>query len=276
MAVFQRKENRTMELLSTVIGELGGSKRLENKDFDTRRMYGGASRRTHQPIRRQSRLAGRCEAVFWKSTKRQDVRQIVLAAKRYDVSHKEAGKRNGALGHVALEIIDYLANLVDYRTGRLEPSIDYLMRKLRRSRDAIVRGLKALRTHGFIDWLRRYVPTGNEGAGVQVQQTSNAYRLMMPKRAKELLGRYGRKVPCPDDFAHAQVQQAAQIEEWRDFLSFEEKARFDIEDDKLAESLARLGALMDKKRESAERTESQSKFSFNREKDEKDTPNGVT
>ncbi|HRM75333.1 MAG TPA: helix-turn-helix domain-containing protein, partial [Paracoccus sp. (in: a-proteobacteria)] len=61
--------------------------------------------------------------------------------------------------------MELFANLVDFRTGRLEPAIETLMRMLRRSRDAIVRALKALRSHGFLDWLRRYVPTGNEGRG---------------------------------------------------------------------------------------------------------------
>jgi hypothetical protein len=63
------------------------------------------------------------------------------------------------------------------------------MRKLRRSKDAVVRALQALRAHGFLDWLRRYVPTGQEGRGPQVKQTSNAYRLSMPARAMRLLGR---------------------------------------------------------------------------------------
>lgn len=49
------------------------------------------------------------------------------------------------------------------KTGQLDPSIETLMRKLKRSRDSIVRALNALRAHGFLDWLRRYVPTGSEG-----------------------------------------------------------------------------------------------------------------
>ena len=214
------------------------------------------------PIRRHSRLAGRCEGVFWRRTDRQEVRKIVLAARRYELATRQPGARRGALGFVALEVLELFGNLVNFKTGRLDPSIDYLMRTLRRSRDAIVRALAALRTHGFLDWLRRYVPTGSEGRGPQVQQTSNAYRLSLPARALRLLGRFGKPAPAPDDFSHAREQQAAMIEQHRASLSCAELPLFDIEDDALAQTLARLGALIDdrKERESAKRTESLSKF----------------
>src|SRR3712207_7937706 len=78
------------------------------------------------------------------------------------------------------------------------------MQKLRRSKSAIYDALHALKTHGFLDWLRRYEPTGREGRGPQVRQTSNAYRLSLPSRALRLLGFQGQPVPLPDDTAHAQ------------------------------------------------------------------------
>lgn len=215
-------------------------------------------------VRRHSFAKGR-EGVFWRSMKRQDAKQIVLAAKRYERQTKGRGQRNGALGHIALEILDYLSNLVDYHTGRLEPSLDTMMQRLNRSRDAIVRALKALRSHGFIDWLRRYVPTGEEGFGKpKYHQTSNAYRLLMPSAALKALGRYGTKAPIPDDFAQAQQEQAENLKVMEDSLSREEFAQHIIEDTGLAASLARLGASLDKKkREYAKQSESQSKINYN-------------
>ena len=228
-----------MELLSDIIGQTATKSQRE---------------RRHR-LRRHSRLAGR-EGTFWRGVKRQDARRIVLAARRYDVATKEFGKRSGALGSIAIEILDYMANLVDYRTGRLDPSIETLKRVLKRSRDAIVRGLKALRTHGFLDWLRRYVPTDNDGAGVQVQQTSNAYRMMMPKRALKLLGRYGQDAPAPDDDCHRRECAAQEIEEHRSSLSLAELPLFDMgANSPLAQSLAKLGSLI-QERESAKQTES--------------------
>ena len=76
---------------------------------------------------------------------------MVLAAKRYELAGRQAGRRRGPLGHVGLEVLELLANLVSYRSGRLEPAITYLMGKLKRSKDAVVRALAALREHGFLD-----------------------------------------------------------------------------------------------------------------------------
>lgn len=220
-------------------------------------------RRTNQPIRRHSRPAGRCEGVFWRPTNRRDVEQIKLAAKRYELATRQPGARNGALGFVALEVLDYLGNLVDFRTGRLDPSLDFLMAKLRRSRDAIVRALAALRDHGFLDWLRRFEPTGNEGRGPQVRQVSNAYRLSLPRRAAAMLGRFFKIPLAPDDFTHAHEIQKAEFETYRAGLSELERTRLDVDpDDGLGAALLRMAEnrALKKERESVRQAESQSSF----------------
>lgn len=205
--------------------------------------------RERTPIRRQSRQVGRCEAVFWGRTDRRTVQRILLAARRFELAGKLFGHRNGPLGHVAIEILELFANLVDFRTGRLDPAIDYMQRKLRRSRDAIVRALAALRLHGFLDWLRRFEPTENEGRGPQVRQVSNAYRLALPAAAALLLGGYGA-TPAPDDVLVATEARAAE------FKAHEQR---EFDDTPLGQSLARLKQSM-KQRESARRSESQSRF----------------
>lgn len=218
-------------------------------------------RRAPQPIRRHSRPAGRCEGVFWRPTSRRDVEQIKLAAKRYELATRQPGARNGALGFVALEVLEYLGNLVNFRTGRLDPSLDFLMTKLRRSRDAIVRALKALRVHGFLDWLRRFEPTGNEGRGPQVRQVSNAYRLSLPRRAAAMMGRFFQKPPAPDDHAHAQEIHAAEIKIYRAGLSELERTMMDVDpDDPLGAALLRLAQsrALKSERESAKQAVSQS------------------
>jgi len=123
------------------------------------------TRRAVDPVRRGSRRAGTCEAGFWGKTSRQDVQKILMAARRYELTHKQPGRRNGPLGGVALELLSLFANLVSFRTGRLEPSLNWICDKLRRSRDAVVRGLNALREHGFLEWLRRFEPTKHDGRG---------------------------------------------------------------------------------------------------------------
>src|SRR5690606_10900748 len=141
--------------------------------------------------------------------------------------------------------------------SRLEPSLDTIGGKVRRSRDAVVRALKALRAHGFLDWLRRYEPTGNEGRGPQVQQTSNAYRLSLPAKALRLLGRFGKAAPPPDDHIAAQAARTAELDAYRKALPLDELALFETGDNPLGQALARLARSM-KQRESAEQTESPS------------------
>lgn len=197
--------------------------------------------RDRQPVRRQSFRAGRCEGVFWRRTDRREVRRVVLAAKRYELTGRMTGRRNGPLGHVAIEVLDLLANLVNYRTGRLEPSVAWLMERLRRSKDAVVRALHALRAHGFLDWLRRYEPTGCEGRGPQVRQVSNAYRLVMPPRALPLLGVRNQDVPLPDDLAQEQKERSIEMAAMKANLPIEELAIVEIADGSLASLLAQLG-----------------------------------
>jgi len=209
------------------------------------------------PVRRHSHFKGRSEVRIWRPTNRQEVQKVLLAAERYELAERQKGERTGPLGSVAIEVLEYFVNLVDFRTGRLEPSIDTIMGKVRRSRDAVVRALKALRTHGFLDWLRRYEPTGNEGRGPQVQQASNAYRLSLPEKALRLLGRFGKAPPPPDDHVAAQAARAAELDAYRKALPLDELALFEADNNPLGQALAALGKSL-QERESAKQTESPS------------------
>ncbi len=193
-------------------------------------------------VRGGSHLAGSCEGAFWSRTDRQEVRRIVLAARRYDLAGRQAGRRNGPLGHVALEVLELLGNLVSYRTGRLEPALAYLTGKLRRSRDAVVRALAALRAHGFLDWLRRFEPIDVvEGPGPRVRQISNAYRLSLPRRAAQLLGHFMSAPPLPDDLVQEREDRAAYLAMHKAALPLSELPLAEVEDDRLARVLGELG-----------------------------------
>jgi DNA-binding transcriptional MocR family regulator len=147
---------------------------------------------------------------------------------------------------------------VSFKTGQLDPSVAFLMERLKRSRDAVVRALAALREHGFLDWLRRYEPTGQEGRGPQVRQVSNAYRLVLPPRAARLLGIHGQDVPLPDDLAHAQEVRRAEMEAHKAGLTLSELGAFVVDDDRLGQVLAQLGRCL-QERESGRQTESQAR-----------------
>ena len=129
-----------------------------------------------EPIRRHSRPRGRCEGVFWRPFNPKDIGRYLLAAERFERAGRQKGERSGPLGAVALEVLRELVRLIDYRTGRLEPALTTIMRRVKRSKDAVVRALANLRTHGFLDWLRRWEATGDREGGPAVKQATNAYR----------------------------------------------------------------------------------------------------
>jgi hypothetical protein len=180
---------------------------------------------------------------MWSPFNKSDVGRYMRAAELYERVSRPKGRRQGILGHVGLEVLRELLRLVDFSTGRLEPSIDYLQARLKRSRAAVVRALKALRFAGFLDWIRRYDATGHVGRGVQVKQISNAYRLSLPKAAERLLGLFGRPAPLSADLAHASAERAQQIKSWM------------FEDSPLGAAFAAWGLIVGK-RESASRSES--------------------
>lgn len=204
------------------------------------------ARRTFQPVRRNSYNAGEREGRFWRPVDPRTKWANIRAAEVYDRNNKEPGKRNGPLGHIALEVLRELYRIVDYRTGRLEPSIDFLMRKVRRSRAAVCHALARLRDHGFLEWIRRTEPTGNEGWGPQVKQISNAYRFGLPKAARKVVDYItGRNRPAPDDDSHRRQQEAEATEAMLQSLPVEERMRATIDNPALAEALARVGRLVE-------------------------------
>ena len=209
-----------------------------------------------EPVRRHSRPKGRVEGVFWRPFRGADSARYMLAAERYERTGRAKGERCGPLGPVGLEVLRDLLRLIDYRTGRLEPSIATLQRRLRRSRDAVVRALANLRAHGFLDWLRRWEPTGAL-EGPKVKQATNAYRLALPPAAERLLGAAHGPTPEPEDAAQARAERMAAVRAMIDALPLDEQPQAAGFTGGLAAALARLGAgVMRRGCESARQSES--------------------
>ncbi len=167
-------------------------------------------RRTHQRVRRNSRLRGRCEAGWWVPFDPKTKAAMMLAAERYGQKLKPFGKRAVAKQSTwtnAIAVLRELLRVVDYKSGRLEPSLKTIAGRVRLNKETVVRALATLKAWGFVDWIRRYAETGQPGArgGVQVEQTSNAYRLTIPEAARKLLGKLFAAPPGSED---AEVHEA--------------------------------------------------------------------
>ena len=72
-------------------------------------------------------------------------------------------------------MLEVLLGFVDFATGRCDPALDTLCAKAKRSRDTVVKAVERLRSHGFIDKVRRTRKTGRaRSEGPQREQISNA------------------------------------------------------------------------------------------------------
>lgn len=191
-------------------------------------------RRTRQPVRRDSNLAGRHEIGFWTRFDPKLKAPLLQAAEFHGRRLKPFGKvapRGQSMANNAVAVLRELVRLVDYETGRLEPTIATLAARVGLARDTVVRALKTLANWGFLKWMRRYVETGRNGArGPQVRQTSNAYRLILPDWARRFLGRAAEPAPVPDDHQAAAEAFAAQRRDYQ----------FEDPDDPLGKALRRL------------------------------------
>lgn len=137
---------------------------------------------------------------------------------RRERQEKKPGTRNGILGQVGLDVLDVLYNrFLDYRTGRLDPSIEGIATAVGHSYSAVHAALMRLRQCGFLHWVRRSRPTDNRGqAGPQVEQIPNAYALLIPKAIEGLVKLMFGKAPVPDD---ARWRKEESRKEWEAMLS---------------------------------------------------------
>jgi DNA-binding MarR family transcriptional regulator len=92
---------------------------------------------------------------FFRAVDRREVGLILKAAERLDNLMKAKGRRNGALGYTGLKVLKALLSLIDYRTGRLEPSYVAISEKTKLSISTVAEALKRLVANGFLVVQRR-------------------------------------------------------------------------------------------------------------------------
>jgi len=186
------------------------------------------ARRTFQPVRRNSYNIGEREARWYRRVNPKTIGARLRAAERFNDRMRRRGERIGPLGEIGLETLRLFYRTICHRSGRLDPSIDYICRTLRRCRKAVVAALARLKRHGFLDWIRRSEPSDTAGEkGPQVVQITNAYVLLDPNGAgtDAML-----VVPLPDDVAQAQAEASDELTRMRDQLSTTEVIELDCSD----------------------------------------------
>ena len=102
-----------------------------------------------------------------------------------------------------------------------------------------------LREHGFLEWIRRTEPTGNEGFGPQVRQITNAYRFSLPAAARRIVDRIVGKGPTPTDDIHRRKAAALEMEAMLASLPADRRMHAMIDNETLAVTLGRIGLLLE-------------------------------
>lgn len=223
------------------------------------------------PIWRNSYEEGQLEDRIWRPIARGKMRAAkrLLGARLKAVRTMERKTRlarrelhrnakNGAIGPIAVEVLEYLYGIVDFATGRLEPAVQSIADHIGRSYGAVHNALKALRRHGFLHWIRRSRAADTKGeAGPQSVQIPSAYVLLFPARLQPLVEHIMGDAPVPADEEWRREQQKASYEDMLARLSTPEflQATWDG-DDALGETLRRIAELLDQERESTKMRDS--------------------
>lgn len=215
-----------------------------------------------------SREAGTFEHEFFASPAKGETDQLLRVARRA----LDAGRglrriaRRGeraltasertvaALTEGAVRVLEELLALARVNQGRVYPSYNHLARVTGLGRATVARGLRVLEEVGFLLRQRRFVRRVRgdavEGersvarAGPRIAQTSNAYRMTLPRAVLAHLPRWMRPAPPPEDLIQHQRDRGDEQAAMRRTLTCRELALATL-DGPLGAMLAKLGAAID-------------------------------
>lgn len=109
----------------------------------------------------------------------------------------------------AIRVYEALLRMEKLFRGRVHPSYEMIAEWATVSRTTVARAIEALSQIGLLAKLRRYVHTYDKVLGARSEQTSNAYRLELPRLLHELIERRLRPAPIPQDEAQRQHERLA-------------------------------------------------------------------
>lgn len=141
----------------------------------------------------------------------------------------------------AIRVYEALLRMEKRFNGRVFPSYELIAEWATCSRATVHRALAALTEIGLLQRLRRYIYTKDDTIGARSEQTSNAYRLELPRLLRELIERRFRPAPLPDDEAQRHHVRLAEHAMMLSQLSKADYIRATTGDKGLADVLIRLG-----------------------------------
>lgn len=227
------------------------------------RCAGARAHRTGAPVRRDSIEAGTFEHAFFAVPGKGECDRLVrMARAALDAGRRvkrEARVEGRALSAAeralaamtagAVRVYEELCMLARVNRGRVYPSYDRLAAATALGRATVARALTVLEEAGFLVRQRRFRRVEGDGAGPRWEQTSNAYRPLLPERIKSLLPRWLRPAPVPADALQRVADEAEEQARLRAQLTACELAGVTV-GGALGRALAKLGGAIDRQRES--------------------------
>jgi hypothetical protein len=109
--------------------------------------------------------------------KRKDLVKLWHRLRAFERDTREPGRQDGRVTRNGLLVAHALLfDFLNHDTGRLDPSCGAIADRAAISLRSVRRGLDALRTIGFLDWIRRCREVDRDGR-YSLEQESNAYRV---------------------------------------------------------------------------------------------------
>lgn len=227
-------------------------------DGTTARVPSRPAHRTGAAVRRDSIEAGTFEEAFFAvPAKGETDRLLRLARAALDAGRRvqrvaraegralsAAERALAGITASAVRVYEELCTLARLNAGRVFPSYDWLADATALGRATVARALHALEDAGFLVRQRRFRRVAGEGAGPRWEQTSNAYRAVLPRRLLGLLPRWLRPAPLPADALQHAADEAAEQARLRGQLTCRELAQASV-GGALGRALAKLGAAID-------------------------------
>jgi hypothetical protein len=129
----------------------------------------------------------------WKDSTTAEVRFVPLSlkqaakrwqkARRFDRQTHISGKHGGVIGRTALAVLyALLFDCLDFKTGQLDPSYEYIAKKAGVCRRAVATALAHLKDLGLLHWQRRSHAEQDGNGGYRQVQETNAYASLPPSQ----------------------------------------------------------------------------------------------